>query len=78
MPPKIFLYIYYIILYFNFQSKILPSVEIVTTCQGMNFPLAISAAFAARSSPAQQGTSIRTIVTLFISLFFIIAVSFSV
>lgn len=48
-------------------SSILPSVEIVTTCQGMNLPLFCSAVFAACSSPPQHGTSIRTTVTLLMS-----------
>ena len=59
------------------QSRILPSVEIVTTCHGMNFPLCCKAVFAACSSPPQQGTSMRTTVTLFISLLRMISVSFS-
>ena len=58
-------------------SSILPSVEIVTTCHGMNLPLACSAVFAACSKPPQHGTSMRTTVTLFISLSAIMAVSFS-
>ncbi len=45
------------------QSSIFPSIEIVTTCHGINFPLACSAFFAAISKPPQQGTSIRTMVT---------------
>ena len=59
------------------QSRIRPSLEIVTTCQGMNLPLALSAFSAALWRPPQQGTSIRTIVTLLISLFRMISVSFS-
>ena len=51
------------------QSRILPSVEIVTTCHGMNFPLCCKAVFAACSSPPQQGTSIRT--TMMLGLVFI-------
>ena len=47
-----------------------PSTEMVATCQGMNFPLACSAFFTAASMPPQHGTSIRTTVTLLISLFF--------
>ena len=46
------------------QSKIRPSVERVTTCQGRNFPLFFSAVMAACSKPPQQGTSMRTTVTL--------------
>ena len=46
------------------QSSILPSVEMVTTCHGINFPLCCNAVFAACSSPPQQGTSMRTMVTL--------------
>ena len=37
--------------------------EIVTTCHGMNLPLFCKATLAARSSPPQQGTSIRSSVT---------------
>ena len=59
------------------QSRILPSVETVTTCQGINFPLFCKAVLAAFSSPPQQGTSIRTTVTLLMSLLPIIAASFS-
>lgn len=47
-----------------YQSNIFPSTETVTTCQGMNFPLSCSAFFAACSKPPQQGTSMRTTVTL--------------
>ena len=57
---------------------ILPSVDIVTTLQGINLPLVFSALVTAVSIPPQQGTSIRTTVTLFILLFDIISVSFSV
>ena len=46
------------------RSRILPSIEIVTTCHGRNFPLARSASRAACSSPPQHGTSMRTMVTL--------------
>lgn len=59
------------------QSSILPSVEIVTTCQGINLPLFCSAVFAAFSSPPQQGTSMRTTVTLLTSLSLMMAVSLS-
>ena len=59
------------------QSRIFPSMLIVTTCHGMNFPLACSAFFAAISRPPQHGTSIRTMVTLWMSLFRMISVSFS-
>ena len=61
----------------SIYSKILPSIEIVTTCHGINFPLFFKAVTAACSNPPQQGTSIRTIVTLLISLAAIISVSFS-
>lgn len=44
--------------------KIRPSVPIVYTCHGINFPLAISAFFTAASIPPQHGTSMRTTVTL--------------
>ena len=60
-----------------FYSNILPSREIVTTCQGMNLPLPLRAVSAARCSPPQQGTSMRTMVTLLTSLSRMIAVSFS-
>lgn len=40
------------------------TVETVTTCHGINFPLFFTAVFAAASSPPQQGTSILIIVTL--------------
>ena len=63
--------------HFLYYSRIFPSVEIVTTLHGINFPLACNAFFAASSMPPQQGTSIRMIVTLFILLFAIMAVSFS-
>ena len=46
------------------RSRILPSIEIVTTCHGRNFPLARSASRAACSSPPQHGTYMRTMVTL--------------
>lgn len=45
------------------HSIIRPSVEIVTTCQGIILPLFCSAARTACSMPPQQGTSIRTTVT---------------
>ena len=60
------------------QSRILPSTEIVTTCHGRNFPLARSASRAACSSPPQHGTSMRTMVTLWMSLLRMISVSLSV
>ena len=40
-----------------------PLYDVVTTCQGRNFPLSCIAFFAAISSPPQQGTSMRTMVT---------------
>lgn len=61
----------------DYSSIILPSVEITTTCQGINLPLCIRAFFTAFSIPRQQGTCIRTTVTLLILLSRIIAVSFS-
>mgnify|MGYP004720762641 CR=1 FL=1 len=60
------------------QSMRCPSTETVTTCHGMNLPLARSAAFAAASSPPQQGTSMRMTVRLATSLSRRISVSFSV
>lgn len=59
------------------QSSILPSTEMVTTCHWMNFPLALSAFSAAICSPPQQGTSMRRMVTLLMSLSLMIPVSFS-
>ena len=59
------------------QSRIFPSMEMVTTCHGMNFPLVCSAFFAAISKPPQQGTSMRRMVTLWMSLLRRISVSFS-
>ena len=59
-------------------SSIFPSMETVTTCHGMNFPLARRADFAACSKPPQQGTSIRTTVSERMSFSERIAVSFSV
>ena len=62
----------------TFQSlKICPSTDTITTCHGMNFPLRCNAFFVACSSPPQQGTSIRTITTLFTSFAVRISVSFS-
>ena len=49
------------------RSRILPSTENVTTCQGIILPLFCRAVTTARSSPPQQGTSIRTTVTLLMS-----------
>ena len=60
-----------------YDSRTRPSVEIVTTCHGMNLPLFFKAVTAARSIPPQHGTSIRTMVRLLMSLFLIISVSFS-
>ena len=51
------------------SKSILPSTEMLMTCQGMNFPLACKAFLAASLSPPQQGTSIRTMVMLWMSLF---------
>ena len=65
------------ILISTYLSIIFPSVEIIVTCHGIIFPLSISAFFTAFSRPPQQGTSIRTISTLLMSLFLIISVSFS-
>ena len=58
------------------QSLIWPSVVMVTTCQGRNFPLAWMARFTASSIPPQQGTSMRTMVTLLMELLAMISVSF--
>ncbi len=54
-----------------------PSTDTIATRHGMNLPLFCKAVLTAFSIPAQQGTSILTTVTLFISLFLIISVSFS-
>ncbi len=59
------------------QSSMRPSVEMVTTCQGMSLPQLCSAVFTACSSPPQQGTSMRTTVRSFMSLLRRMAVSFS-
>ena len=56
---------------------VLPAVWTVTTCHGRNFPLCWRARFAAISSPPQQGTSMRTIVTERMELPRRISVSFS-
>lgn len=53
---------------FVFYSRIVPSVAIVTTCQGIILPLLRSALLTACSIPPQQGTSMRTTVTLWMSL----------
>jgi hypothetical protein len=50
-----------------FQSSILPSVETVTTCHWINFPLRCNAVFADCSSPPQHGTPMHTMVTPLIS-----------
>ena len=60
------------------QSRMRPSRETVTTCQGMNLPLLRRAFSAARCSPPQQGTSMRRTVRLFTSFSRRMAVSFSV
>ena len=57
-------------------SRILPSVETITTSHGISYPLVSSAFFTACSIPPQQGTSMRTMVTLFISFWRMISVSF--
>lgn len=59
------------------SSKIRPSVEMVTTCHGRNFPLFCSARSTAAWIPPQQGTSIRTTVTLRISFWRMISSNFS-
>ena len=58
-------------------SRIRPSVAMVTTFQGISLPLSSKARFTAFSSPPQQGTSIRTTVTLRMSLLRRIWPSFS-
>ena len=60
------------------QSRMRPSRETVTTCQGMNLPLLRRAFSAARCSLPQQGTSMRRTVRLFTSFSRRMAVSFSV
>ena len=47
---------------FGYSPRMRPSVVTVTTCQGMNLPLACRARLAAFSMPPQQGTCIRTMV----------------
>ena len=64
--------------HFFFQDMILPSTDSVTTCHGRNFPLCCKASLTARSSPPQQGTSIRMTVTSAISFSRRMAVNFSV
>ena len=59
------------------RSRILPSTENVTTCQGIILPLFCRAVTTARYSPPQQGTSIRRTVTLLMSFWRRIWVSFS-
>ncbi len=59
------------------SSRIWPSVEIVTTCQGMVLPEAWRARWTAEAMPPQQGTSMRRTVTLLISLVWRMAESFS-
>jgi len=59
------------------MSGILPAAETVTICQGIILPEFCSAVFTAFSMPPQQGTSMRTTVTLLISFSLSIAVSFS-
>ena len=56
---------------FVVYERSLPSVEIVTTCHGINLPLSCNALFTAFSIPPQQGTSILTILTLLILLLFV-------
>ena len=58
------------------SSKIFPSTEMVTTFHGTNLPLACNAVLAACSSPPQQGTSMRTTVTLWMLFVRKISVSF--
>ena len=52
---------------FVYGSRMRPSVEMVTTCQGMHLPLFCKAVTAACSKPPQHGTSMRTIVRLLMS-----------
>ena len=61
----------------NYSSFSLPSTVTVITCHGINLPLCCNAVFAAYSNPPQQGTSMRTTVTLLMSLLRIMSVSFS-
>ena len=65
------------IVHLRCQSRIFPSMEIVTTCQGIILPQSCSAFFAAISRPPQHGTSMRSTVTERISFCFRISVSFS-
>ena len=59
-------------------SRMRPSTEMVSTCHGINFPLACNAFLAARSSPPQHGTSMRTMVRLLMLFSEKMRVSFSV
>ena len=58
-------------------DRIFPLTDMVTTCTGICLPLACSALVTAFSIPPQQGTSIRTTVTLRMSFSLKMAVSFS-
>ena len=60
-----------------YRSRMRPSVEMTVTCQGMSLPQFWRARFTAFSRPPQQGTSMRTTVTLLISLRRRISVSLS-
>ena len=54
-----------------------PLVEMTTTCHGRNLPLFCKAVRTACSMPPQQGTSMRTTVTLLILFSRMITASFS-
>ena len=53
-----------LISFVHFYSITCPSVVMVTTLHGIHLPLACSAFLTACSMPPQQGTSMRTTVTL--------------
>ena len=59
------------------SSRTRPSVAITVTCQGISLPLLWRACRTACSSPPQQGTSMRTMWTLLMSLRRRISPSFS-
>ena len=62
--------------FFNYRIRP-PYVLTVTTCHGMNFPLAWRARFVVFSIPSQHGTFMRTMVISLILLRRMIIVSFS-
>ena len=71
---SIFIYGFQLFLFYAFR---LPSVERITTSQGISAPLAVNARCTACTSPPQQGTSIRTTVMLRMEQVAKISVNFS-